>query len=186
MVFAEWTGSELCLLMSALTWLLDCPLTEPRNLRPASRPTRCGKGSKLMLLVDSRGRPQAVLLAAANRAENQLVESLLEASPTAWPDVLLYDKACDDDAQRDRLAAVGIFLIAPHRLHRPRPARHDGRHRRRYRRRFLVERTNAWLHNFRRLPLRYDYYPFMYLGFVTLACLISDYCGARVKLVLGD
>ena len=35
-----------------------------------------------------------------------------------------------------------------------------------------LERLFAWLHNFRRIVTRYDYYALNYLGFVQLGCLI--------------
>jgi transposase len=129
---------------------------------------------KLMLCVRRDGLPTATLLVPANRAENQLVEPLLEAGldDPALLEVLLGDRAFDDDGLRDRLQTQGIFLLAPHRKGRKRPPRHDGRHLRRYRRRYLVERTNSWLQAFRRLPIRYEWYSFLYHGFVSLACLI--------------
>jgi len=128
---------------------------------------------KLMLCVRSDALPIAAFTAPANRAENRLVEPLLAGTPDeCLPGVMLADRAYDDDRLRDRLAERGTFLIAPHRRGRKRPARHDGRHLRRYRRRGVVERTVAWLHAFRRLPTRHEHYPFIYDGFVSLACLI--------------
>ncbi len=47
----------------------------------------------------------------------------------------------------------GIELIAPHRSNRKKPATQDGRALRRYKRRWIIERTNAWLGNFRRFGL---------------------------------
>lgn len=41
-----------------------------------------------------------------------------------------------------------------------------------YKVRFLVERTNAWLKNFRRLRLRREYHPAMFKAFVYLALII--------------
>jgi transposase len=43
---------------------------------------------------------------------------------------------------------------------------------RRYKRRWKVERTISWLHNFRRLVVRYEFYSCLYHGFAMLACLI--------------
>ena len=42
---------------------------------------------------------------------------------------------------------------------------------RRYRRRWRVERLNAWLQNFRRILTRHEYHPENYLGFVHLGCI---------------
>jgi transposase len=51
---------------------------------------------------------------------------------------------------------------------------------RRYRKRWKVERTFAWLGNFRRLVVRYDRRLDMYRGFFHLACaLITLRCIAK-------
>jgi transposase len=54
--------------------------------------------------------------------------------------------------------------MAPHRCNR--------RKRRRYKRRWKVERLFAWLGNFRRLPVRYGRHLVSYLGFVHMACIV--------------
>jgi transposase len=48
----------------------------------------------------------------------------------------------------------------------------DGRILRHYRRRWKVEHLFAWLHNFRRTVIRWEYYPENFLGMVQLACAI--------------
>ena len=48
----------------------------------------------------------------------------------------------------------------------------DGRRLRRYKRRWKVERLFAWLNNFRRLVVRYEYHADNYLGFVHLGCIV--------------
>lgn len=48
----------------------------------------------------------------------------------------------------------------------------DGRCLRRYRRRWIVERTIGWLDNFRRLTVRYDRLMATYGGFFHLACAL--------------
>jgi transposase len=119
------------------------------------------------------GIPVGALVAPANAAENRLVQHLLDTAPEAdLPEFLLADKGFDDDGLARRLAKQGVTLLAPHRQNRVRPRRHDGRTARRLKGRFVVERSFAWLHAFRRLPLRHEYYSFMYAGFVALACLI--------------
>jgi transposase len=128
---------------------------------------------KLMIRTRADGLPVAASIAAANVSENRLLESLLDSEGNATlPEVILADGAYDDDPLRDRLAERGIFLLAPHRENRKKPPRHDGRHMRRYKRRYVVERTNSWLQTFRRLVVRHEYYSFHYSAFVALACLI--------------
>lgn len=92
--------------------------------------------------------------------------------PKKNPQRLIYDKAADSDPLRDRLGKRGIELICPHRANRKKPKRQDGRKLRRYKRRWKVERTFAWLGNFRRLVVRYERSITMYSAFFHLACLI--------------
>jgi len=106
----------------------------------------------------------------------KLVEHTLDACMTAeQPRRLIGDKAYDSDALDQRLKEErNVELIAPHRTVRNRKSAptQDGRQLRRYRRRWKVERLFAWLHSFRRVVIRWDYHPEMYLGFVQLACTI--------------
>jgi transposase len=89
------------------------------------------------------------------------------------PDRLIGDKAYDSDPLDERLRKErNVELIAPHKGNRRKPVTQDGRPLRRYRKRWRVERLFAWLHNFRRIVTRYDYYALNYLGFVQLGCLI--------------
>lgn len=92
--------------------------------------------------------------------------------PRKRPERLIYDKACDSDALRQRLAKRGIDLICPHRKNRVKPPMQDGRKLRRYKRRWKVERTFAWLGNFRRLVVRWERNITMYRAFFHVACLL--------------
>lgn len=135
-------------------------------------PTRRGKGTKWMVVVDGTGIPLGKHLASASPHESKLIEPTLEASFAAEKiQRLIYDKAGDSDPLRDRLSARGIDLIAPHirtRKHR----RQDGRKLRRYKRRWIVERTFAWIGNFRRLVVRYEHKLEIYSAFFHLACIM--------------
>jgi transposase len=62
-------------------------------------------------------------------------------------------------------------MIAPHTLHRKKTKTQDGRRLRRYRNRWKIERLFAWLSNYRRVAVRYDYYLENFFGFVQLACI---------------
>lgn len=102
-----------------------------------------------------------------------LIESLLDSAATQYvPDQLIYDKAADCDALRDRLAERGVDLICPHRKNRVRKKKQDGRKLRRYRRRWKIERTVSWLHDFRRFIVRHEFYASIYHGFLKLACIV--------------
>ncbi len=89
------------------------------------------------------------------------------------PRRIIGDKAYDSDKLDQRLLEKrGIEMIAPHRLvwNRKNEPTQDGRPLRRYKRRWKVERLFAWLHNFRRLTIRWEYHAANFLGFLRLAC----------------
>lgn len=127
-----------------------------------------------MLLVDGEGTPLSAMTVAANVSEVHAVETLVDTRvPNRQPERLMYDKAADADWLRDALGVRGIELICPHRRSRTKPATQDGRSLRRYQRRYKVERTISWLHNFRRLITRWEYYPELFESFVHLGCLYT-------------
>lgn len=126
-----------------------------------------------MLLVDGAGLPLSVDIDTASAAEVNLIEPLLNQAVTRYvPDRLIYDRAADSDPLRERLATRDIELICPHRKSRVRPATQDGRPLRRYRKRWIIERTIGWLHAFRRLVTRYEFYSFLYHSFAKIACMM--------------
>ena len=92
--------------------------------------------------------------------------------PRSKPERLIADRAYDSDPLRRRLKQRGIQLICPHRKNRSKAPTQDGRALRRYRRRWKIERTFAWLGNFRRLVVRYERRLSMYNAFFHVACLI--------------
>ena len=134
-----------------------------------------------MVVVDGQGVPLGGTLHSASPAEATLVEGTLETiavprcgpgRPKKRPERLIADKACDSDPLRDLLSRKGIELITPHRRNRKRPKTQDGRKLRRYKKRWKVERTIAWLGNFRRLVVRWDRYLTMYAAFFHVACIL--------------
>lgn len=134
-----------------------------------------------MVLVDGQGTPLGVHLDSASPAEVKLAEVTLQTvkvaglgpgRPRTRPERIVADKAYDSDPLRARLGKRGIELIAPHRSNRKKPATQDGRPLRRYARRWIVERTNAWLQNFRRLAVRYERSALIFLGLIHMACAL--------------
>ncbi|MBL9089601.1 MAG: transposase [Planctomycetaceae bacterium] len=126
-----------------------------------------------MLLVDGTGLPLSIDVDSARPGEVTLIEPLLErAVVNRLPNRLIYDRAADSDPLRERLAERGVELVCPHRRGRKRPATQDGRPLRRYRKRWIVERTIGWLKAFRRLVTRYEFYAFLFHSFAKLACLM--------------
>lgn len=108
--------------------------------------------------------------------EVTLVEATLEDRFVAkLPARLIGDRAYDSDSLDAALRGLGIAMIAPHRRNRKKPKTQDGRSLRRYKRRWKVERLFAWLGNFRRLVVRYEYHAANYLGFVPrLHCHLAE------------
>jgi transposase len=143
--------------------------------------TKKGKGTKWMAVVDGEGVPLACHLDSASPAEVKLLERTLdnidvieaegEGAPP-HPRRLILDRGYDSDPLRKRLAGRGIEMICPHRKNRKRAKTQDGRKLRRYKRRWKVERTFAWLGNFRRLVVRYERTLRMYRAFFHVACLL--------------
>jgi transposase len=144
--------------------------------------TKRGKGTKWMVVVDGGGVPLGNSLHSASPGEVTLAEATLATirvgrrhhagRPRQKPVRVIADKAYDSDPLRKRLRQRGIELIVPHRCNRKKPATQDGRALRRYRRRWIIERTNAWLGNFRRLVVRYDRSLTIYGAFFHIACFM--------------
>lgn len=140
--------------------------------RLVGKPKR-GKGTKIMGIADGHGLPPALRTKSASPAEVKLVGPTLDqrvVEPT--PERLIGDKAYDSDRLDEELREqYGTEMIAPHRAGRRTPTQ-DGRPLRRYRRRWKVERLFAWLFNFRRLVVRYEYHAQNFQGFVHFAATI--------------
>ena len=134
--------------------------------------TKRGKGTKILAIADRHSLPVALGIASASPHEVTLVQEVLQDRCTGRKPVrIIGDKAYDSDPLDQRLAGQDIQLIAPHRRGRKHPTQ-DGRPLRRYKRRWTIERFWAWLHNFRRLVVRYEFHPDNFLGFLQLACIL--------------
>jgi transposase len=126
-----------------------------------------------MAVADRAGLPLATHTESATPHEVTLVRPTLKAMLIEdMPQRLIGDRAYDSDPLDALLEQQGIELIAPHRRNRKKPKTQDGRKLRRYRRRWKIERLFAWLGNFRRLVVRYEYHAENFLGLVRLACII--------------
>lgn len=82
--------------------------------------------------------------------------------PRQRPDRIVADRGYDHDKYRRALWSRGVKPIIARRQ-----TEHGsglGRWR------WVVERTFAWLHNFRRLRVRWERDPIIHIAFLTLAC----------------
>jgi transposase len=109
---------------------------------------------------------------SASPHESQLVEGVLGQSFLyLLPERLIGDRAYDSDRLDQDLAdRYGVEMIALHRGQRRKPTQ-GGRPLRRYRKRWRVERLFAWLHNFRRLVIRWEYHVENFFGMVRPGCM---------------
>ena len=134
-----------------------------------------------MVVADGQGIPLGLQLTSATPHESKLIESTLDTvcvrksgrgRPKRKIKRLIYDRAADSLALRYLLLKErGVDLICPHKSNCKNKVQ-DGRKLRRYRRRWIIERTNAWLQNYRRIQVRYDRYLFIYKSFAILACIM--------------
>lgn len=133
---------------------------------------------KRSLLVEATGGPLAVVVSAANTHDTKLLRATLEAvvverpQPTAEePQHLCLDKAYDNPSGWQ--AAVD-HRYTPHI--RPIGEKLEARQQRKYpARRWVVERTLAWLSKCRAILVRYDKKAQNYLALLKLACTLIWY-----------
>jgi transposase len=126
-----------------------------------------------MAIADKSGLPISIVLAAANPHEVRLVETTIAQRFTRKvPRILVGDRAYDSDKLDGLLRKHRVRLVAPHKLNRVRKTTQDGRELRRYRRRWKIERLNAWLKNYRKLNIRYERKGINFLNFAYLAVML--------------
>ncbi len=127
-------------------------------------------------MVDRAGTPLAFCLTGANRHDSTVFEEVLDAIPRLRqpngrrrkrPQTLHADKAYDSRRCRRALRKRHIKV----RIARKGIERSDrlGRHR------WVVERTLAWLGQFRRLTVRYERREDIHHAVVSLGCALVCY-----------
>jgi transposase len=136
-----------------------------------------------MLLTDGQGLPVSLVVDTAHAHEIRYAAQTIaglkvpqrRGRPRTRPKELIADKAYDSRAFRTALQRRGIRVSIPvvERRKRKRPKR--GRPRRvsvYYQRRWIVERTHAWMDNCRRLVVRYERMPELFAAFCMLAFIL--------------
>ena len=96
------------------------------------------------------------------------------------PKRLIADRGYDSNKVRALLVKRDIEPIIPVRSNNRVATHQDGRKLRRYKHRWIIERTNSWLQNFRRLVVRYERSAKTFTALVHLACALTT-----LKKVLG-
>ena len=127
-----------------------------------------------MVLVDGRGTPIGLHVDSASPSEMKLALPTIKTIKIAGckPGQLIADKGYDSNAVRKDLVKEGIEPIIPARSNNKKATHQDGRKLRKYRKRWIVERTNAWIQNHRRLVVRYERSADIYTGLVHMACAL--------------
>jgi transposase len=134
-----------------------------------------------MVVVDGQGVPVGIHVASASPSEVRLVDRTLatirvpragRGRPRQKPPRVIGDRGYDSDPLREQLGRRGITLIVPYRENRSERRYQDGRQLRRYRHRWIIERTFAWFGNFRRLLVRHERLTSMYRAFMYFAAAL--------------
>lgn len=141
-------------------------------------------GSKHHLIVDAQGIPLACTLTGANAHDVTQLLPLVDAIPAlsggkpgrprSRPERVQGDRAYHSRAHQQALHQRGIEP----QLARRRTEHGSGLGTTRW----VVERTLAWLHQFRRLRTRYDRRDDIHQAFVTIGCamicwrFVAGYC----------
>lgn len=145
-----------------------------------ANPTDRGKrGVKRSLLVEAAGGPLAVVVEGANIHDAKLLRATLEAvvverpQPTEEkPQHLCLDKAYDNPTGQQAVAQHGYIVhiqrIGEEKLGTHHEQKHPAR-------RWVVERTLAWLSKCRAILVRYDKKARNYLALLKLACSLIWY-----------
>lgn len=133
-------------------------------------------GSKHHVIVDAGGVPLATIVTGAHRHDVTQLEPLVDAIPAVGgkvgrprhrPDCVQGDRAYDSRAHRATLRRRGIVPLL---------ARREVEHGSGLgATRWVVERTIGWLHQFRRLRVRFDRRADIHEGFVTLGEAVICY-----------
>jgi len=130
-------------------------------------------GSKHHLLTDANGVPIVAIVTEANRHDVTQLLPLVNAVPeiAGKPgkprfrfDQLYADRAYDSEPDREALRQVGTEPMIPRRN------TEHGSGLGVYR--WVIERTISWLHQFRRLRIRYERRPEIHDAFLKIGCIL--------------
>jgi transposase len=150
---------------------------------------RKGKGSSLHVLTDGAGIPLVTVLTGAQVHDGQAAMDLVDGvwvprargRPKQRPKALAADKGYDSREFRQELRRRGIRPSIPQRVwpgRRRKPGRPPVLHPASAAR-WIVERTHAWLDNWRRLVVRWERHAHLYLALVFIACFMT--CLRRIS-----
>lgn len=126
--------------------------------------------------MEESGGPLSVIVAGANRHDTKLLAATLDAivverpAPTEKkPQHLCLDKGYDNPTGHEAAQNHGYV---PHIRRIGEEKKDEGGEKRYPARRWVVERTLAWLSKCRAILIRYDKHSSNYLGLLKLACAL--------------
>jgi transposase len=137
-----------------------------------------------MLITDGQGTPIGMQLASAQAAEVTLAEQTLDSvrvarprgRPKQRPKQVVADRGYDSGPFRRSLRRRGIRACIPAKRRpatwRPKRGRPTVARPEHYQQRWKVERTFAWLGNYRRLLIRWERHLSVYQGFFTFVLML--------------
>jgi transposase len=130
-------------------------------------------GSKHHVITDANGIPLATTLTGANAHDSTQLMPLVNAIPPVQgkrgrprrrPKRVQGDRAYDSQPHRKRLRRLGIVPVLAKRNTEHGSGLGVFR--------WVVERTNSWLHQFRRLRVRFERRDDIHEAFLTLGCIL--------------
>jgi transposase len=133
---------------------------------------RAKAGSKHHVITDANGIPLASSVTAANVNDIDQLAPLFNAipdvagkvgHPKSKPDAVQGDLAYDSEPHRQGLRDLGVEPILPEKQIDDQEGLGETR--------WPVERTLSWVHQNRRLRIRYERRPEIHQAFLTLACI---------------
>jgi putative transposase len=140
---------------------------------------RAKRGVKRSLQTEGAGIPIGLAVGPANRNDHKMLEATLESRPVRPPrnasQHMCLDKGYDYDEARSVLEANDFVA---HIRSRGEEQKEMERNRKRRPRRWVVERTHAWMNRFRRLLVRWEKKVANYLALAQFACMWITYRAA--------
>ncbi len=140
---------------------------------------RAKNGTKRSAIVEADGGPLGVVVAGANVHDTKLLKATIESivverpEPTEQaPQNLCLDKGYDNPTGHRTVAETNYV---PHIRRIGEEKLDQNNRKRRKARRWVVERTHAWLSKCRAILIRYAKKSSNYLGLIQLACALLWY-----------
>jgi transposase len=129
--------------------------------------TKGGHNTKLHAVTDGLGRPIRLFMTAGQRSDYTGARALMSDLPSAKH--MLADRGYDADWLRSELKEKQISPCIPPRKNRKETTPHDAE---RYKARHKIEVMFGRLKDWRRIAMRFDRSPTVFLSAIALAALV--------------